>query len=130
MEVGKHRCTKFIKFSTLFVRRGKHKIYLHFEISIFLHFLGFSLCFSMLFLRVFLRVFYAFSTLQYLGSVTSQVLDAMRKDNTLLRSELTAMRQELHEIKALLRGAPGAPGAAVSKEAPGEDGEIRVDATG
>lgn len=67
------------------------------------------------------------------------VIDVVRKDNSLLRAELNGLRQELQDIKQLLRGATpavavsGAATAAsavvVPKEAPAGDdtGEIHVD---
>ena len=68
----------------------------------------------------------------------NEVIDVVRKDNSLLRAELTGLRQELQDIKQLLRSAPGVPvsdGApaqstvVVPKEAPAGDdtGEIHVD---
>jgi hypothetical protein len=76
------------------------------------------------------------------SAISAEVIDVVRKDNSLLRAELNGLRQELQDIKQLLRGATpavavsGAATAAtaasavvVPKEAPAGDdtGEIHVD---
>ena len=76
------------------------------------------------------------------SAISAEVIDVVRKDNSLPRAELNGLRQELQDIKQLLRGATpavavsGAATAAtaasavvVPKEAPAGDdtGEIHVD---
>ena len=65
----------------------------------------------------------------------TQVLEVVRKDNSLLRSEVSDLHKELQEIKQLLRASTGAAAPAVEavvvsggnvpKEA--DTGEIHVD---